>query len=60
MGIQSTTLANGIGRTVIVTEVIEDSVVEAPVRRSNRVDVLVNDAGSAWTLESVANVDWEH
>jgi NADP-dependent 3-hydroxy acid dehydrogenase YdfG len=53
-------LAHDIGGTAIVADVTDDAAVEALARTLGRVDVLVNNAGGAKGLESVADADLEH
>jgi NADP-dependent 3-hydroxy acid dehydrogenase YdfG len=53
-------LAAEIGGTAIVADVTDDAAVEALAGRLSRVDVLVNNAGGAKGLESVADADLEH
>jgi NADP-dependent 3-hydroxy acid dehydrogenase YdfG len=54
------TLAAEIGGTAIVTDVTDDNAVAALAGSLERVDVLVNNAGGARGLESVADADIEH
>ncbi|MCV7445052.1 SDR family oxidoreductase [Mycobacterium paraense] len=53
-------LADEIGGTAIVADVTDDRAVAALAAELSRVDVLVNNAGGAWGLESVADADLEH
>jgi NADP-dependent 3-hydroxy acid dehydrogenase YdfG len=53
-------LADEIGGSAIVADVTEDAAVEALANKLSRVDVLVNNAGGARGLESVADSDLEH
>lgn len=53
-------LADEIGGTAIVADVTDDRAVAALAAEVNRVDVLVNNAGGAWGLESVADADLGH
>ncbi|MFZ1178182.1 MAG: SDR family oxidoreductase [Mycobacterium sp.] len=53
-------LANEIGGTAIVADVTDDVAVDALAGKLSRVDVLVNNAGGARGLESVADSDLEH
>ncbi|ORW29286.1 hypothetical protein AWB91_25050 [Mycobacterium paraense] len=53
-------LADEIGGTAIVADVTDDRAVAALTAELSRVDVLVNNAGGAWGLESVADADLEH
>ena len=53
-------LANEIGGTAIVADVTDDVAVDALAGKLSRVDVLVNNAGGARGLESVADSDFEH
>jgi len=53
-------LARDIGGTAIVADVTDDAAVEALARSLSRVDVLVNNAGGAKGLESVADADLDH
>src|ERR1700710_3137170 len=53
-------LANEIGGTAIVADVTDDAAVAALAAALNRVDVLVNNAGGAKGLESVADADMEN
>ena len=53
-------LASEIGGEAVVTDVTDSAAVEALARGLSRVDVLVNNAGGAWGLESVADADLEH
>jgi NADP-dependent 3-hydroxy acid dehydrogenase YdfG len=53
-------LADEIGGTAIVADVTDDESVAAFAAELDRVDVLVNNAGGARGLESVANSDLEH
>ena len=53
-------LADEIGGTAIVADVTDDRAVQALAGDVGRVDVLVNNAGGAWGLESVADADFEH
>lgn len=54
---RNTALLDGIGRTVIVMKITNYGAVEALLRSSNRVDVLVNNPSGAWGLKFVANDD---
>nr|AAA17252.1 B2168_F1_48 [Mycobacterium leprae] len=56
-GDRNTALLDGIGRTVIVMKITNYGAVEALLRSSNRVDVLVNNPSGAWGLKFVANDD---
>src|ERR1700759_3121633 len=53
-------VADEIGGTAIVADVTNDESVAALADQLSRVDVLVNNAGGAWGLESVADADLEH
>ncbi len=53
-------LADEIGGTAMVADVTDDAAVEALAGELSRVDVLVNNAGGARGLESVADSDFEH
>lgn len=53
-------LADEIGGTAIVADVTDDRAVDALAAELVRVDVLVNNAGGAWGLESVADADLGH
>jgi NADP-dependent 3-hydroxy acid dehydrogenase YdfG len=53
-------LAADIGGTAIVADVTSDAAMEALAGQLSRVDVLVNNAGGAKGLESVADADLEH
>jgi hypothetical protein len=53
-------LAAEIGGTAIVADVTDGAAVDALAGRLSRVDVLVNNAGGAKGLESVADADLEH
>ncbi len=53
-------LADEIRGTAVVADVTDDRAVEALAAGLSRVDVLVNNAGGAWGLESVADADLEH
>lgn len=53
-------LADEIGGTAIVADVTDDRAVAALAAELSRIDVLVNNAGGAWGLESVADADLEH
>jgi len=53
-------LAEKIGGTAIVADVTDDGAVQALATQLSRVDVLVNNAGGAWGLESVADADLGH
>jgi NADP-dependent 3-hydroxy acid dehydrogenase YdfG len=53
-------LADEIGGTPIVADVTADADVSALAEAVDRVDVLVNNAGGARGLESVADADLEH
>jgi NADP-dependent 3-hydroxy acid dehydrogenase YdfG len=55
-----TALAGEIGGTAIVTDVTDDASVTALAERLDRVDLLVNNAGGARGLESVADADLDH
>ena len=54
------TLADEIDGTAIVADVTDPDAVEALAQRLDRVDVLVNNAGGARGLESVADADVEN
>lgn len=53
-------LADDIGGTAIVADVTDEAAVEALAGALDRVDVLINNAGGARGLESVADADFEH
>jgi NADP-dependent 3-hydroxy acid dehydrogenase YdfG len=53
-------LADEIGGTAIVADVTDDRAVDALAAALGRVDVLINNAGGAWGLESVADADLGH
>jgi NADP-dependent 3-hydroxy acid dehydrogenase YdfG len=53
-------LADEIGGTAIVADVTDDEAVTALTDALDRVDVLVNNAGGARGLESVAEADLDH
>lgn len=53
-------LADEIGGTPIVADVTDDTAVSALAEAVDRVDVLVNNAGGARGLETVAEADIEH
>lgn len=53
-------LAADIGGTAIVADVTDDAAVNALADRLPRVDLLVNNAGGAKGLETVADADLEH
>ncbi|MCV7091016.1 SDR family NAD(P)-dependent oxidoreductase [Mycobacterium interjectum] len=53
-------LADEIGGTAIVADVTDDRAVDALAAELGRVDVLINNAGGAWGLESVADADLLH
>ncbi len=53
-------LADEIGGTAIAADVTDDRAVDALAAELSRVDVLVNNAGGAWGLESVADADLAH
>lgn len=53
-------LAEEIGGTAIVADVIDDASVDALASKLSRVDVLVNNAGGARGLEPVADADLDH
>jgi NADP-dependent 3-hydroxy acid dehydrogenase YdfG len=53
-------LADELGGSAIVADVTDDAAVEALANKLSRVDVLVNNAGGARGLESVADSDLEH
>ncbi|OBF56818.1 SDR family oxidoreductase [Mycobacterium sp. 852002-50816_SCH5313054-b] len=53
-------LADEIGGTAIVADVTDDRAVDALAAALSRVDVLINNAGGAWGLESVADADLGH
>jgi NADP-dependent 3-hydroxy acid dehydrogenase YdfG len=53
-------LADEIGGTAVVTDITDDIAVQALARDLPRVDVLVNNAGGAKGLASVADADMEH
>jgi NADP-dependent 3-hydroxy acid dehydrogenase YdfG len=53
-------LADEIGGRAIVADVTDDRSVQALAGELSRVDVLVNNAGGARGLESVADADLEH
>ncbi|OBG36590.1 SDR family oxidoreductase [Mycobacterium sp. E3198] len=53
-------LADEIGGTAFVADVTDDAAVQALADEVGRVDVLVNNAGGAWGLESVADADLGH
>lgn len=53
-------LADEIGGTAVVADVTDDTAVDELARGLERVDVLVNNAGGAKGLESVADADLEH
>jgi NADP-dependent 3-hydroxy acid dehydrogenase YdfG len=55
-----TALADEIGGTAVVTDITDETAVEALARGLPRVDVLVNNAGGAKGLASVADADVEH
>ncbi|ORV81956.1 hypothetical protein AWC11_25905 [Mycobacterium interjectum] len=55
-----TALADEIGGTAIVADVTDDGAVNALAAQLSRVDVLVNNAGGAWGLESVVDADLGH
>jgi NADP-dependent 3-hydroxy acid dehydrogenase YdfG len=55
-----TALADEIGGTAIVADVTDDRSVDALAAELSRVDVLINNAGGAWGLESVADADLGH
>jgi NADP-dependent 3-hydroxy acid dehydrogenase YdfG len=55
-----TALADEVGGTAVVADVTDGDAVEALAGGLSRVDVLVNNAGGAWGLESVADADLEH
>ncbi len=55
-----TLLAGEIGGTAIVTDVTDDASVTALAESLDRVDLLVNNAGGARGLESVADADLDH
>lgn len=53
-------LADEVGGTAIVADVTDDGAVNALAAQLSRVDVLVNNAGGAWGLESVVDADLGH
>jgi NADP-dependent 3-hydroxy acid dehydrogenase YdfG len=53
-------LAEELGGSAIVADVTDDAAVDALANKLSRVDVLVNNAGGARGLESVADSDLEH
>jgi NADP-dependent 3-hydroxy acid dehydrogenase YdfG len=53
-------LAAEIGGTAVVADVTDDEAVDELAGRLDRVDVLINNAGGARGLESVAEADLEH
>jgi NADP-dependent 3-hydroxy acid dehydrogenase YdfG len=53
-------LADKIGGTAIVADITDDGAVAALADEMPRVDVLVNNAGGARGLETVADADLEH
>jgi NADP-dependent 3-hydroxy acid dehydrogenase YdfG len=53
-------LAAEIGGTAITADVTDDGAVDELAGRLDRVDVLINNAGGARGLESVAEADLEH
>jgi NADP-dependent 3-hydroxy acid dehydrogenase YdfG len=53
------TLADEIDGTAVAADVTDDTAVDELARRLSRVDVLVNNAGGAKGLESVADADLE-
>lgn len=53
-------LADEIGGTSVVADVTDDTAVENLAGKLSRVDVLVNNAGGARGLASVADADLEH
>ncbi|MCV7075621.1 SDR family NAD(P)-dependent oxidoreductase [Mycobacterium szulgai] len=53
-------LADEIGGTAVVTDITDAAAVDALADALGRVDVLVNNAGGARGLESVADADLEH
>lgn len=55
-----TALAQEIDGTAIVADVTDDAAVEALASKLGRVDVLINNAGGARGLASVADADLEH
>jgi NADP-dependent 3-hydroxy acid dehydrogenase YdfG len=55
-----TALADEIGGTAVVTDITDQTAVEALARDLHRVDVLVNNAGGAKGLASVAEADVDH
>jgi NADP-dependent 3-hydroxy acid dehydrogenase YdfG len=53
-------LAHEIGGTAVVTDITDETAVEALARDLSRVNVLVNNAGGAKGLASVADANLEH
>src|SRR6201996_5836182 len=53
-------VAAEIGGTAVVADVTDDAAVDALAAELDRVDVLVNNAGGARGLESVADADLDH
>ncbi len=53
-------LAEEIGGTAVVLDVTDADSVAALAQSLDRVDVLVNNAGGAWGLETVLEADLEH
>jgi NADP-dependent 3-hydroxy acid dehydrogenase YdfG len=53
-------LAAEIGGTAVVADVTDGAAIDQLARQLSRVDVLVNNAGGAKGLESVAEADLEH
>src|ERR1700690_3128228 len=53
-------LSDEIGGTAVGADVTDDAAIDELARRLDRVDMLVNNAGGARGLESVADADLEH